>query len=295
MENYYQKVTNVLNIISYVINVCTVLGSILTVIIFSRKAFEKSSIRFYCKSLAIFDLFVIFNFGFGLAALILNSPVIYFNIYICKIGYFISIGISPIPGWILVVFSFDQLIIVSRTERFQFFKKPWFQYSIIVGLFISHCAIYSHLFVLYDMVNVNVQNDTYYSCESISISTPILYLIESSLIPFVLISISMFFVVRLLVRSRQKAFHGSGNSFKSRRKTEYKFAFNSVILNVLFIVLTTPIVICYLLPIEYSLYIMIHACCSVFFNLNFALHFCIHLTFNSIFRREFLILFGFTN
>ena len=287
----YQEVTNAFNIITYVINVFTVLGSVISFIVFSRKAFEKSSIGFYCKWLAIFDLFVIFGFIFGVTSLILEKRIIFFNIYICKIGYFISSGISPITAWILVAFSFDQLIIVSRTERFQFVKQKWFQYSIIIGLFLAHCAIYSPEFVIYGMVNITIQNVTFHSCESSSIIIPVLYLIESSLIPFAILIISMSFVIRFLIQSRKKSLHVS--SSKKMRKNECKFAFNSVVLNVLFIVLTSPLVILYIFPIDdYSLSQMIHSLFFIFFNLNFALHFFIHLAFNSVFSREFSILFS---
>ena len=272
------------------INCMTILGSVLSFIIFSRKAFEKSSIGFYCRFLAVFDLFVIYNFGLGLATTTLKTSFISKYDIICKLAFFISSGVSSIPGWILVVFSFDQLIIVSRTERFQFFKKRWFQYSIILTIFLVQCSIFIVTFFSNGIVYITIQDFTFPSCESFSLAMPIVYLVEASLFPFVLIIISMFFVVRGLIKSRQKIV--SIQQTNVRRNRDCKFAFNSVILNLLFILFTFPLIVYYIIPRgDYFLFSLINAICFIFYYLNFALHFWVHLAFNSIFRKELLIFF----
>ena len=275
------------------INFLTIIGSILSFIVFSRKAFQKNSIRIYCRALAIFDLYVIFNLAIGLTGQILDIQIISANNYICKIAYFITVGVSPIPGWILVVFSIDQLITVSMTKRFEFFKKQWFQYAIIIGIFIFHCALYSEVFILVNNRIAIIANVTYYSCDTNSYVVPLIYLVESSFVPFVIMIVTSSFIVRILVRSRRKI--GLGTSTDSsfvRRLRDLKFAFNSVILNLIFILFTTPLVIYYLLPkYDFVASYYINQITSIFFYLNFALHFWVHLSFNSIFRNELLILF----
>ena len=278
------NVLNILYITQYVLNGVTILGSFLSFIIFSRKAFEKSSIGLYCKSLAIFDLFVAYNLGYGMVS---SDYEI-----LCQLAYFISTGISPIPGWILVVFSFDQLIIVSRTDRFKFFKKRWFQYSIILGIAIFNCALYSPIFMFSGLQKIgSYENQTFYSCELISFIIPIVYMIESTFIPFVFIIISTSLIVRTLIKSRQKvASNLHGHNLLVRRLHELKFALSSVILNVLFIFLTFPLIISHIIPIDdYLMFSLMNSIFLVVFYLNFATHFWVHLVFNSVFRHEFLI------
>lgn len=291
---YYQEAINIINYIIYAVNFMTILGSLLSFIVFSRKAFEKSSVGIYCKSLAIFDLFVAFNLCVNIVSMIINIPLAYSNDAICKANSFITTGVSAVPAWILVAFSFDQLIIVSRIERFQFLKRKWFQYSIIFVIFIFHCALYSPIIVLASTNNSTHQNETIYSCDSNSNTLPIFYLIESSVMPFLFLIISVSFIVRILIKSRQKVSTVQGSALVARRRRhDFKFAFNSIILNILFIVLSAPVVLNFIInnQSDYWLFNFINTICNLFFYLNYALHFWIHLTFNSIFRNEFLVLF----
>ena len=266
----------------------TLFGSVTSFIIFSRKAFKKSSIGIYCRSLAIFDLYVIYDCAIG--TLMMLKVIISTDI-LCKIQYYISTGFSSMPGWVLVFFSFDQLIIVSRTERFKFFNKRWFRYSIIIGIFIIQCVIYAPALFLTGLRFYSIGNNlTSTSCDSLSLIMPIIYLIESCLIPFGLIIFSTTLIVRILIKSRQKI---SANlqltAQMARRNQEYKFAFNSVVLNVLFIVLTFPLLVSYILPVNKTLvFTLVQKFLYDLFYLNFALHFWVHLASNSVFRNEIL-------
>lgn len=285
---------NIINYIIYAINFMTILGSLLSFIVFSRKGFEKTSISFYCKCLAFFDLFVVFNLGFNIVSIIINIPLVYSYDWLCKLYYFISVGVSALPAWILVVISFDQLITLSRTEKFQFFKKTWFQYTIMMVIFIFNCAFYSPLIIFASTKNVTYQNETISSCNYNIYALPILYLIESSLLPFLLLAISLFFTLRILIRSRQKVSTNlQGNALAARRRHEYKFAISSIVLDILFIVFNIPIIFNGLFNDQRNdwLYDLASSICYMFFYLNFSLHFWICLTFNSVFRHEILVLF----
>lgn len=52
-----------INYATYTANFLTIIGSIFSIIIFFRKVFSRNSIGFYCKTLAIFDLFNTYNLG----------------------------------------------------------------------------------------------------------------------------------------------------------------------------------------------------------------------------------------
>lgn len=290
----YAALANSLLKLTFIINMFTICGSILSFITFSRKAFQKSSIGFYCKSLAIFDLFVLFVTVFGIASQILNVQLIASNDTICKIVYYISISSSPIQGWLLIVFSIDQLIAVSMTDRFGFVKKRWFQFSITLAIFIFHCGIYIPVFFNVGSISATFDNVTYYNCVSFSFQLSMTYLIEASFIPFVIMIIITVRIVRLLVKSRKRTSIHSLNGISSVRARDFRFAFNSVILNILFILLTTPLVVYYVVPVKDFIFSGIfNLICFAFFYLNYALHFWVHLFVNSYFRNEVFIMLRF--
>ena len=275
------------------INLMTIVGSILSFIVFSRKAFQKSSIRIYCRALAIFDLYVIFNLSVDVYSQISGVQLIASNSYVCKVSYFLTDSFTSVQGWILVVFSVDQLIDVSMTKRFAFYKKHWFQYALIIGVFIFHCGLYSQVFVLVTNLGIKIGNTVSYSCDTLSLALPIVYFIECSLLPFIILLISSSLILRILIRSRRRTGLGTSNSDSSftRRIRDLKFAFNSVVLNAIFIIFTTPLVVRLFFPkTDFVTGYYINNILSLFFYLNYALHFWVHLSFNSIFRNEFLIL-----
>ena len=279
----------------YVINFATLLGSIFTFVVFSRKVFEKSSIQIYCQSLAIFDLFVLVPLLVGFIGAVQNVSITTVDDFWCKFVNFVTVGLSPIPGWILVVFSLDQLVIVSMTRRFPLFKKKWFQCSLIAGIFVFHCGLYSSTFVLIGRLKIAVNGGYDISCDTMSLVIPIIYLIESSLIPFIIIVIITILIVRILVKSRRRVSITvslpAGNRSASLKTRELKFAFNSVVLNFFFIALTSPQIFHYIFPEEdYALNDLVTTICFVFFYLNFALHFWVHFVVNSVFRTEVLII-----
>lgn len=296
----------------YCINFMGILGNICSFIVFSRPTFAKSSIRVYCKFLALFDLFTLFNLVDGLVGFIIGYSPLNNLTYICQLGFYITVGISPIPGWILVLFSIDQLITVSMTKRFSFIKAKRFQYALIAALFLFHCGIYSPVVLMVDVHNITDENGTvlFLSCDSFTLILPLFYLVESSLVPFTVMIVTTSRIVQLLVQSRHRTSElGSNQSAETyrsetttaknelktpssiRRARNLKYGFNSVILNILFIILTFPVVVLYIFPqYDFFLYNLIDSICMVFFYLNFALHFWVHFAVNSIFRNQFLIL-----
>ena len=146
----------------YLINILTAIGSVFSFIIFSRKSFEKSTIGIYCRSLAIFDLSVIFNLSVGISSISRNSnrSLILDTDWACKMMTYVMSIFSAISGWILVFFSIDQLITVSMTKRFLFYKKKWFQYSLILGLFIFHCLFYIPILFTSSVVyKISIENE----------------------------------------------------------------------------------------------------------------------------------------
>lgn len=289
------ELTNILVKLTLAIQAVTVLGSIFSLVIFSRRAFEKSSIGFYCRLLAFFDLYVLIVMVLVGVGQIIGVQIIASTDIGCQVSFFLGTAVSPIQGWILIVFSIDQLIAVSMTDRFGFVKKPWFKYSISIFIFLFNCAIYSPTFIFVRSTKMVFGNVTAaYRCDSLAPVVSIIYLAEASFIPFFIMIIITFQIVRILIRSRNRTLVQPFNSSNSKtlRRRDFKFAFNSVILNMLFIILTTPLIVYYLVPIkDFILSNLFNTACFVFFYLNYALHFWVHLIVNAYFRNELLVLF----
>lgn len=290
---YAMTVTNI-SIISV-----GIIGSILSFIVFNRKAFAKNSISTYCRALAIADSFMLFHLAVNIG-IVLNVNILILSHTLCKLYFYVSYGLSAIPGWILVAYSIDKLLCVSQSQKFQFFKKKSSQIAIVVIIVTFNCALYVEYPILVDLVvpvgsnNVTEQCDATYMPYALEFN--ILYVLEANLIPFAIMIFSTVYTVRSIVRSaRMNSKHLSVNerALARRRARDVKFAMNSIILNVLFIVLKTPATLIYVIKIEdfFTRYYWLTSCTIPFF-LNFSITFFVHLITNSIFRREFLIMFG---
>lgn len=266
---------------TYTANFMTIIGSVFSIIIFSRKVFSRNSIGVYCRSLAIFDLFNTYNLGVGIATKITNQTLFQENNVLCKLYNYISPVFASMCAW-----------------RFEFFKKRWFQYSLIIGLLIFHCLLYTPNLFFSGIVVYQYDNFTSSQCLNPSFVMPIILLVESSLLTLIILFIVSALIIRFLADSRNKVANESSNttsnttnnSARQRRAKDLKFAFNSVILNIFHIFLTTPAVILSAIPIsDVVVYLLANLIAYFFYSLNFALHFWVHLVVNSFFRKEFLI------
>lgn len=151
---------------------------------------------------------------------------------------------------------------------------------------------------------------------------PIVYFTGSGLIPFVIMSITTVCILRILLRSQNSLmrydYDGKAAAValtsqsttaaktpattvvvarRSSRVRDLKFAFNSVIFNVLYIVLTFPLIVIHLARShseigETRFFFLSRLVCFLLFFLNFNLHFWVHFCVNSIFRKEVFRLFG---
>lgn len=278
-----------------------IMGSVAVFLVYSRKAFAKSSYRIYFKGLAIFDTFLVFYLGFSLASLLLNIDVINEVNFVCKLFYFVTVGTSQNSGWVLVFYSIDQLIRVSMTKRFEFIKKRQFQLRVMCGM-----AVFHFLSAIYVVKQVEVKevdlgnNSTGNRCEYplSQIALPVFFFLDSSLIPFAIMIVSTILVLKYLYVSRNTIQRYDSidritviRRLSANKGRQMRFAFKSVVFNIVFIVLTTPSVFAHLYRGDhfYDVYFnRLKTISFVFFCLNFSIHFWIHLFSNSIFRSEIL-------
>lgn len=293
----------------FVINSFGILGSAFTFLIYSRKAFEKSAFRIYFKSLACLDASIIFYAGFSLASLILDTDIINNVDVVCKFFYLVVVGTSPNPGWVLVLYSIDQLLRVSMSKRFKFLKTKPFQLKFIIGQSVFHCLSAAYVIKQVEVKPVDIGNNvTSIRCEYPYQSyLPILFYVQSSFIPFVFMIITTILILKYSFRSKNaiQRYNSSTSSTDNcplngadlgrpkvtvaSKGRELKFAFKSVVFNILYIIFNIPSFSIHLYRGEYyySIFLTrIKAICFILFCFNFSIHFWIHFFVNTIFRKE---------
>ena len=276
-----------------------IIGNVLSFLVFSRKAFAKSSINIYCRALAIFDSFIVVYLILTILTWYVNTFSTQKYTISCRIMYFFNTTFSPISGWILVAFGIDQAICVSNTQRFQYTKKLSFQIGLIIFLAIFHIGAYIGLPIQLEVKNITIVvygfNVTLQSCALGNIPNvkPYLttYLIESNIVPFVIMILTTVYIVRVLRNSTKRVVSqlnvANSKSMKSARQKKY--ALSSVVLSILFILLTAPTAAVLIFPSGDFVYdSFTFRIMSIFFNINYSCHFFSHFIVNSIFRNEFL-------
>ena len=269
-------------------------GNLLTITIFLRKTFRNNSISTYCASLAIFECSAIFE---------MISDIGYFTSKIqfnhqsdagCKFFSMNAMMLASIPSFIMIAFSVDKLLHM-RTNSIKILKKKWFQWSLVAAIALFHIALYICYPILLKCSEVF---PGYFVCDGTTIGFFKLFMIvvilETCIIPFLILITTSILTIRLLVNSRNSV-ERTGNLATDRKSRDRKYAVSSVSLNIILIVLKIPSTVFYTLFAFYSYYdVYFYNISSLFFFLNCSLGFFIHLVTNSLFKREFLILFRLT-
>lgn len=272
------------------VNILGIVGNLISFLIFSRPIFNKNSISIYCRALAIFDCFT-------LPQIYTDVNLLFFNSYppdnseaFCKISHYVYVAFSCIPAWILVGFAIDK-VLNMKTTKLEFYKKRSFQLSLIAAIAIFHAAVYSEILIFIKRVpDISRQSLV---CQSKSMPyvdlIGALYLLEGSLIPFVIMFATSIVMTRSIIRSRNRAIGRRKNSVLTKRKIrDIKFAITSLTFNILFVILKLPLIIYYLLfSINTDLGFSFFQVATLLFFINSSISFVVHMVSNSIFRKEF--------
>jgi hypothetical protein len=267
------------------------IGNIISIIVFSRKTFRNNSISTYCISLAIAEFLAIFQFINIVYYFPYNAYLVDLSEAFCKIADASVNLVSAIPPFIMIAFSVDKLLSM-RTSQIAILKKKSFQWSLVAGITLFHIALYMYFPILVKRTEIF---PGYFFCDvsTIGFLTIHMFLIilETCLIPFVILMITTILTIRLLLKS-SNTIERMGKLTKERKSRDRKYAITSVTLNINLIVLKLPLTIFYILFSFYSYYDVYYLnIASLLFYLNTSLGFFIHFVTNSLFRKEFLILF----
>lgn len=269
------------------------IGNAISIIVFSRKTFRNNSISTYCIALAIFDSLALIEFITDIGYLAYGVNLADKSDAFCKISFYFSTILNAIQPCILVVFSIDKLFSM-KTRSIAILKKKWFQWSIVAGMVVFNVLLYLAMPILLkrreDLPGV-------YVCDVATIGflniLMIVYLLESCMIPFIVMSVSSILTIRLLIKSRNSV-ERSGKLSKERRSRDAKYAISSVTFNVLFFIFKLPLVVYFSLAafFTYSDAYFLKIATLLFFS-NASIGFYVHIVTNSLFRKEFFSFFRF--
>ena len=281
-----------------IINFLGIIGNLITFIVFCRPVFRKNSISIYCTTLALFDSYIVVQ--------LISDVSLFFNNFYppddseawCKIYNFISTAFSAIPGWILVMFSFDKFWNMKKHHRFGFIKKRWFQVTVVLVNVVIHLGMYCGILIFLTRRSKGKN----YSCEFGYMKNILIYigmyLAEGNILPFLIMIVTSVLMTKALVSSRRKVqgnngatANGTSSNIKSRKSRDFKFAVTSLTFNILFIVLKMPLTIYYLLfAAGMNVNSYYYQISTVLFYANSSINILVHLASNSIFRKELWIL-----
>jgi hypothetical protein len=268
-------------------------GNILTFAIFSRKAFQKNSISTYCRALAVAECMLLLQLYTDVYMMLYKAAPLNTSDVMCKIVMYISVQMSAIPAWILVAFSVDKTLSMSR-RQIPILKKKWFQWSVVASIVLFNLLLYVAIPITIKLQQYSTFANILY-CDFATLSYFMVFifvdLFETALIPFAIMMATSIITIRILYKSR-KSLERVGKADKERKSRDTKYAVSSIVYNLLYVTLKLPNLVWYIMygmRIPTSSYFL--TITYFLFLLNLSLTFFINFASNSIFRKEFYSMF----
>ena len=294
------------------IPICTLisglLGNLIGILVFFRKNLLKFPTRNLYISLAIFDTIYLVYRMIGELTIENGISMYLISNNWCKIFRYFRYSLGPISAWLLVYISIDKFISI-QFPNFKLIKLVKFQNTVIFIIVIFNLIyyipffIYSKLFIVYSN-ETNILNITNYinntnnelNCYFTELyHKKVLYmmdLINSTLIPFILMFIFSILLIYTIFKSRLRILRLNSAVDRKKLRKDIKFAFTSILLNVAFVALNLPVCIANLLNDISDFY---YKLLLYLFFISFCINFYLLFTFNSIFRKELLIFLKLSN
>lgn len=284
------------------------IGNLFSFIVYSRKVFMKNSLGIYFCSLSITDTLTLFNILKYFLKYAFKIDIRLFDEFFCKAIEYFSLTISSISAWTLVIISFDRMVYILYPKIFILLNRRMYQVIIIVSNYLLNMVFYiaairNAEFIKFLPDNSNFTKNMDLNLEYINITIECKYdyrmhilrfidLISSSLLPFLFMVVFSFFTIRSIAKSRKKMKTNKIlNKTKKLISKDLQFALTSIFLNLVFLFLTSPVLIFHILD-EFNLksdaFTILYRGSDILFYINFSTLFFVSYFFNSIFKCEFL-------
>ena len=294
--------------------------NLINIIIFSKLAFQKTTIGFYLACLSISDILqgVFFIFEYKPLYYKMEAQASQ-SIIMCKLIYsnYFLYTTQFYPSWILAIISLDRVICMNNVRAINIARKRWLQVIIVLVPLFVLLVLNIDLIVGY---NINQNRCTvtlvYFSSNLIEINdadgsnevaqwfvSELKSMFALVLIPFIIMTTSNIISVIILFKSKTKIKHKVNKS----QLQEIRFALTTIGQNIGFILFYLPqfiascIVAVFLFNTHDYLNLNWLTKVILFINISMILYYLRHifmtsqiffyLFFNSVFRNEFLKLF----
>jgi hypothetical protein len=301
----------VVKIISCSIFIVTiVLGSLGNILVFyiynASPSLRKNSFAIYFKVIAIIDELLLIDSLFDLMSYGFNFKLQNQSAFLCPALAYFNYILYPISGNLLALVAFDRFVHIKFPNKYNFVYKYKFQIPAIAFVIAYNLIFYMGFFwdkrlessSSLDNVTTNLSQINAWTCQDLD-GVEIIYqldLYNSTIVPFVLMSIFSLLTVYLVVRSRTRVNVSSTTSstgVRSLSRKDKKFAFLSIFLNVLYLFFNLPCVlfINYGINLDEDIYNSVYFPLNAINYMNFGINFFIQFFFNSIFRNHLLRVF----
>lgn len=279
------------------------IGNVLSILVFSRKALRSRSCSVYFLALSMSDINVLLGYTFENLIYHGYGVQLLSNAFMCKTTIFLIYASTDISNYLLTLAAIDRCVLISNSNRrYRFCRKSMAKY-LIIFVVVLFSAINSHI-----LFGFNV--DSTGACLPISDRYKKFYIhhfdsyidiIKTVLIPFILIFICNSFIIFKLTRQRSSFVRHGGSlrrkpGHRRRREKDRQLTWFLLATSILFILLS--------LPSEINDFIRTHlrqdfqmtyacqlwAATSLFIIIqqtNHASHFYLYTLTGPIFRKEF--------
>ena len=205
-----------------------------------------------------------------------------------------------VSSWLLGFISIEKLVAIKKPIYKSIFAKKFYQIGICGGIFLLNVLFNFHIFTLADIYkeinsttikNINYSDKCDIALSKLYIFLGTLYFITASILPFAIMFTCSIYLVIFIFKSRRRAYNN--HSIKNKRilKKDLQFILQTLSLDVLFLILNTPLSIARIIKL-YTTDFTFGYVFRLIYYVRFFLNFFIYLLFNSIFRNEFLLIIG---
>lgn len=285
------SLAEILVVVRFAVISIGMIGNVISFVVFLQPTFKTNSISTYCQALALFECHIVWQFVMDIGDVFYSTTYADRSTLVCKINFYVLAALTTIPGWILVAFSIDKLLCMSRQQRtFGVLKKKWFQWTVVGGIVLVNLALFVEIPI---MLELEPYSRGFY-CDLATLADftriVIVYLLESAIVPFLIMIVTSIVMIVLIFKSRRNL-ERAGKIDRQRRSRDVKFAISSVVFNLIFIVFKCPVVVVYLLAGNGNKLgdVFLNLAMLLFFA-NSCICFFVHALTNSLFRRELLVL-----
>lgn len=301
MNLFYDKTKFILGYVCLIIGVVGVIGSVLVIIVFSRRSLRKYSYSFYCKIMAISDMGFLSYAFIDWAANNLGASLLTVGPLSCQIVQFIPYAFANFSTHLLTVISIDRMITIVYPKQFLVVKKRWFQCLIVAIVAVIVLATNILIPLNYRLIEIypfNLSQPIRLCLISTQTQTIQMWIILPCFIIVNIIFNNLMNIktIRFIMASRRRVAANGRNISLARR--DKKFSICSLCLNLAAIFFKMPFFLSVII-IGYSNktvdeigLIMKITGMITYFESGFS--FFINMLVNSLFYKEFLRLFGFS-